>query len=634
MPPTPVRMMLTATSSWGSLAISSSSASAEPATSALTSRLSSLSSPAWMSLKMSSSERLRPERRACCSCLRRCSRSCASWRARRSFSTAWTCSPASGTPSKPSASTGSPGMGLLDALAGEVVHRPHPAPVGARDERVADPQRAALDEDRDDRAAARVELGLDDDAGGRRGRVGLELLELGDDEQRVEQLLEADLRLRGDVDELGLAAPLDGLQAARRHLGAHPRRVRALLVDLVDRDDDRHVGRLRVVDRLGGLRLHAVVGGHDDDRDVGHAGAAGAHRGEGLVARRVEERHELPVVMDLVGADVLGDAAGLAGDDLGRADRVQQRRLAVVDVAHDRDDGRARDEILVGVLVDGLGWRPRRRRGRARPPCRTPRRAQHGLVGERLRERRHLAEHHQLLDDLGDGHAHRLGDVLDGRAGVDANEIGVRRGGLVERAHRVVVRAAAATAATLATGRLGLLAGRAARGLRVDDDAAAAAGAGRAGGALTRQRGARRALLGGVGGGIDRIGGRRRPGAAWPEGVAAPARGAGVCAAGLGPCTGRGRDGRRRARADAGGRSEIAGGGGGPRRIVTAGAGGGSGAFAASAAAPLVGSGRPAIAAAAWSTSTAEAGALTEMPAARSLSNTSLEDMLWVFASS
>ena len=81
------------------------------------------------------------------------------------------------------------GVGLLDALAGEVVHRAHAAPVGARDERVADAQRAALDEDRDDRAAARVELGLDDDAGRRRVRVGLELLELGDDEQRVEQVL-------------------------------------------------------------------------------------------------------------------------------------------------------------------------------------------------------------------------------------------------------------------------------------------------------------------------------------------------------------------------------------------------------------------------------------------------------------
>ncbi len=110
-----------------------------------------------------------------------------------------------------------------------------------------------------------------------------------------------------------------------------------------------------MVDRLGGLRLDAVVGGDDDHRDVRHAGAAGAHRGEGLVARRVEERHELVVVMHLVGADVLRDAAGLARDDLGRADRVQQRRLAVVDVAHDRDHGRTVGEVLGGVLVDGLG---------------------------------------------------------------------------------------------------------------------------------------------------------------------------------------------------------------------------------------------------------------------------------------
>src|SRR3954452_13171495 len=90
--------------------------------------------------------------------------------------------------------------GLLDAVAGEVVERAHAAPVGARDERVADAQRAALDEDGDDRAAAGIELGLDDDAGGRSGRVGLELLDLGDDLQRVEQVLETDLRLGRDVD--------------------------------------------------------------------------------------------------------------------------------------------------------------------------------------------------------------------------------------------------------------------------------------------------------------------------------------------------------------------------------------------------------------------------------------------------
>ena len=48
-------------------------------------------------------------------------------------------------------------------------------------------------------------------------------------------------------------------------------------------------GRPGVVDRLDRLRHHAVVGRHHDHRDVGDLGAAGAHRGERLVARRVEE---------------------------------------------------------------------------------------------------------------------------------------------------------------------------------------------------------------------------------------------------------------------------------------------------------------------------------------------------------
>jgi hypothetical protein len=42
----------------------------------------------------------------------------------------------------------------------------------------------------------------------------------------------------------------------------------------------------------------------------------------------------------LIGADMLRDAAGLARDDIGLADRVEQRGLAVVDMAHDRDHRR------------------------------------------------------------------------------------------------------------------------------------------------------------------------------------------------------------------------------------------------------------------------------------------------------
>ena len=117
------------------------------------------------------------------------------------------------------------------------------------------------------------------------------------------------------------------------------------------------------------------------------------------------------------------------------------------------------------------------------------------VVGERLRERRHLAQRHQLLDHLGHRHAEVLGDVLDGRAGVDADQVGGlhRRG--VDRRDRLVVGAAPAPAAARAA--LGLVGGAAllaARGLRVDHHAPAPAGPRAAGRALARARVARGAL--------------------------------------------------------------------------------------------------------------------------------------------
>ena len=117
------------------------------------------------------------------------------------------------------------------------------------------------------------------------------------------------------------------------------------VVDFVDRHDDRHLGRAGMVERLEGLRHDAVVGGHHQHDDVGDVGPARAHGAEGGVAGRVEERDLRQLLLALgvregngVGADVLGDAAGFAGGDVGLADHVEQRGLAVVDVAHDRDD--------------------------------------------------------------------------------------------------------------------------------------------------------------------------------------------------------------------------------------------------------------------------------------------------------
>ncbi len=56
---------------------------------------------------------------------------------------------------------------------------------------------------------------------------------------------------------------------------------------------------------------------------------------------------------------MLGDPARLAGDHVGLADAVEQHGLAVVDVAHDGDDGRPRAQqglvLLILVVVEVLG---------------------------------------------------------------------------------------------------------------------------------------------------------------------------------------------------------------------------------------------------------------------------------------
>ena len=178
-------------------------------------------------------------------------------------------------------------------------------------------------------------------------------------QDRFEQGSDVDALLRRDVDEHGVAAVLLGDQPVLGELLADLLRVRTLLVDLVHRDHDRHLGRLRVVDRFHRLRHDAVVGGDHDHRDVRGLRTTSTHGGERLVTRGVDEGDQALVVLelraDLVSADVLGDATGLALVHVRLTDRVEQARLTVVDVTHDGHDRRPCLEVdlLARVLTEG-----------------------------------------------------------------------------------------------------------------------------------------------------------------------------------------------------------------------------------------------------------------------------------------
>ena len=55
----------------------------------------------------------------------------------------------------------------------------------------------------------------------------------------------------------------------------------------------------------------------------------------------------LPLIVDAVSADVLGDAARLAGCDVRVADIVEQGGLAVVNVTHNDDDRGTGDQLAL-----------------------------------------------------------------------------------------------------------------------------------------------------------------------------------------------------------------------------------------------------------------------------------------------
>lgn len=320
------------------------------------------------------------------------------------------------------------GTRLFHVVALVVEHRADTAVRVADHHGVADPQGASLDQDGRDGAAAAVEVGLDRDALRVLLRVGPQV-ERGvrGEDHGLQQALDVEALLGGDVDEHRVAAVLLGHQTELGELTAHLGRVGTFDVDLVDRDHDRHVGRLGVVQRLDRLGHHTVVGRHHEDRDVGRLGTTGTHGGERLVTRGVDEGDAtlfaVDLGRDLVRTDVLRDTAGLARDDVRLADGVQQSGLTVVDVTHDGHDRRTRDEELLATLVlaelDVEGLQELAvlllRADDLQDEVHLVREELQRLVGDGLRGSDHLAEVHHHADERRRVGVDLLGEVGEGR---------------------------------------------------------------------------------------------------------------------------------------------------------------------------------------------------------------------------
>ena len=185
-------------------------------------------------------------------------------------------------------------------------------------------ERAVLDQHGGHRSASAIELRFEHHAGGSAFRSGLELCKIGDQADHFHQQIEVGFLLRGNVDEDRLAAPVFRHQAAIGELLLHALGQGVGLIDLVNGNDDRNLGGMRVIDGFDRLRHDAVIGGDDEHDDVGGFRSAGTHAGKRFVTRRIEE-DDLAAIgrrffvgdANFVGADVLRDASGFAFGNVG-----------------------------------------------------------------------------------------------------------------------------------------------------------------------------------------------------------------------------------------------------------------------------------------------------------------------------
>ena len=156
-----------------------------------------------------------------------------------------------------------------------------------------------------------------------------------------------------------------------------------------------------MLDGLPRLRHDAVVRGHHQNHDIGRLGAARTHGSKRFVTGGIEEGDHATVGCHMVGANMLGNAAGFASSHFSAANVVQQRGLAVVNVAHHRNDWRARQQLcsLCFHLFLGESFRIVQR-------CLNGGMSHffhydHGrILIQRLVDGHHLAQLHQQLDDF------------------------------------------------------------------------------------------------------------------------------------------------------------------------------------------------------------------------------------------
>ena len=105
-----------------------------------------------------------------------------------------------------------------------------------------------------------------------------------------------------------------------------------------------------MVDRFYGLRHYSVIGGYHQNRYVGYLCPPGPQCREGFMARSVDKSYCLTLEFHDRGSYMLGDASHLLVGYACISYGIEERGLAMIDMAHNRYNRRSRLERFRPIL--------------------------------------------------------------------------------------------------------------------------------------------------------------------------------------------------------------------------------------------------------------------------------------------
>ena len=106
-----------------------------------------------------------------------------------------------------------------------------------------------------------------------------------------------------------------------------------------------------MVNRLNGLRHNTVVSSNNQNSNIRRLGAAHTHSSKCLMSRCIQECNLLSPYIYSISTDVLGNTARLSGGYITLSDCIQKRGFTVVNMAHNADNRRSGNHILLVFLI-------------------------------------------------------------------------------------------------------------------------------------------------------------------------------------------------------------------------------------------------------------------------------------------